>query len=85
MYLSYEDEYEEALPSFPYDANTVESNGTASFEKPVTDNLIHAKVNLPQGEKIQGDKVIRRKKYPNGDTVGKYNDNPLSNSLLHVN
>ena len=38
---------------------------------------------LPQGYKIQGVKVICRTKDLNGDTVGKYNDNPLFNSMLY--
>ena len=40
-------------------------------------------MNLPQEEKIQGAKVIVRTKEPNGDTVGKYNDKPLLNSMLY--
>ena len=40
-------------------------------------------MNLPQGEKIQGDKVIGCTKDPNGDTVVKYNDNRLFNSMLY--
>ena len=70
-YIRYEYKYEEAPPSLPDDANPVESYGTAAFEKPITDNLINAEVNLPQGDKIQGAKVIGRTKYANDDTVGK--------------
>ena len=70
IYILYEDDYEEDTPSLLNDSDTVEFDGTAELEKPVTDNLIHAEVNLPQGEKIQGTKLIGHTKYPNGDTVG---------------
>ena len=35
------------------------------------------------GSKIQCAKIIGRTKEPNGDTVGKYNENPLFNSMLY--
>ena len=81
IYISYEDKYEEAQPSFSYDANPVESYGTVAFIKPITDNLIQSEVNLTQGDKIQDAKVIGCTKYPNGKTVVKYNYNPLFNSI----
>ena len=40
-------------------------------------------MNLPQRENIKGDKVIECTKDLNGETVGKYNDNPLLNSVLY--
>ena len=40
-------------------------------------------MNLPQGEKIKGDQLIGCTNDPNGNTVGKYNDNPLFNSMLY--
>ena len=82
-YILYEEKSEEAPPSFPEDANPVESDVTAEFKNPVTDHLIHAKLNLTQEEKNQGAKVIGCKKDPNGDTFGKYNDNPLFKSILY--
>ena len=42
----------------PDDADTVESDGTEVFERRNTNNLIHAEVNFPQGDKIQGAQVI---------------------------
>ena len=82
-YIPYKDNSEEYLTLFPDDENPVESAGTAEFEKPITDNIIHVDVNLPQGDKIQGDKVIGHTKDPNGDTFVKYLDNPLFNSVLY--
>ena len=67
----------------PDDVNPVESDGTVVFEKPITDHKIHSEVNLLQGEKIKGAKVIVGRKDPNGETVGKYNNNPLFNSMLY--
>ena len=67
----------------PYDTNTVESDGTVAFENFITNHLIHAEVNPPEGEKIQGAKVIGRTKDPYGDNFGKCNDNPLFNSMLY--
>ena len=83
IYISYEDESEEGTPLLLDDADPVESYSIAAFENPITYHLIHAEVNLPQGKKFQGAKVIGRTKYPNGETVGKYNDNPLFNSMLY--
>ena len=67
----------------PDDANPFESDGTAVFENHINHHLIHAGENLPQGEKIQGARVIGSTKDPNGDTIGKYNDNPLFKSMLY--
>ena len=67
----------------PDDVDRVESDGTTVCEKPITDYFVHVEVNLPQGEKIQGAKVIGCIKDPNCDTVVKYNDNPLLNSMLY--
>ena len=67
----------------PDDANPVETDGAASFENPITNHIIHAEVNLPQGDKIQGAKFIGHTKYHNCDTFGKYNDNSLFNSMLY--
>ena len=79
----YEDDYDEYQSSFPDDDDTVDSDGTAAFEKPIDENLIHAEVNLSQGEKIQGAKVIGHTKESNGEMVEKYNDNPLLKSMLY--
>ena len=40
-------------------------------------------MNLPQGKKIQSSKAIGHTKDANGDTVGKYNENTWSNSILY--
>ena len=56
---------------FTDDAYPVDSDGTAAFEKHIANDIIHAEVNLPQGDKIQGAKFIGRTKEPNVDTVGK--------------
>ena len=45
-----------------YDADPVEPAGNAAFENPITNHIIHSEVNLTQGEKIQGAKVIGHKK-----------------------
>ena len=82
-YTSNEVDSEEDPTYFPYDAYPVYFDLTVAFENPITYYLIHSEVNLPQGEKIQCAKFIGRKKYPNGENVGKYNDNQLFNSMLY--
>ena len=67
----------------PDDTNPVESDGTAAFENHITDNLIHAEVNLPQEKKIQDAKVIGSTKDHNDETVDKHNENPLFNSIFY--
>ena len=57
-YIPYEDGSEESPPSLPDDADPVEPDGNAVFEKYITNNLIQSEVNLPQGDKAQGFKVI---------------------------
>ena len=67
----------------PDDSDTVDSDGTAAFEKSITDNPIQAEANLPQGKKNQVAKVIGRTKEPNGGTFIEYNYNKLFNSMLY--
>ena len=83
-YILYEDNSEEAPPLLLDDVNSVQYDGTEAFEKPTTNNIIHTEVNLPKVERIQCAKVIGCTKDPHGYTVGKYNDNPLFNSMLYV-
>ena len=59
-YILHEDEPKKAPQSFPDYSNPVQSDGTAAFENIITDHLIYAEVNLPEGKKIQGVKVIGR-------------------------
>ena len=59
-------------------------DGTAAFEKPITDQWIHAELNLPQGELLRKAKVIGRTKDGNGDVIGSYDPNPFLNALTYL-
>ena len=61
-YTPYEEYSDEATPLFPDDSNTVDSDGTAAFEKSITDNPIQAEANLPQGKKIKLLKLLDAQK-----------------------
>ena len=45
-------------------------DGAAVFEKLITNQWIHAEINLPQGEMLWKEKVIGRTKDGNGDATG---------------
>ena len=47
IYTPYEDNSAENPTYLPDNFNPVESDGTATFEKPITYNLIHFEVKLP--------------------------------------
>ena len=42
IYIPYEEDYEETPQLLPDDDNTVDSDSTTEFEKPININLIHA-------------------------------------------
>ena len=67
----------------PDDNDPVLPDGTAAFEKPITDHWIHAELNLPQGETLRKAKVIGRAKDINGEVIGVYDNNPLLNTMVY--
>ena len=65
------------------DEDPVQNDELAMFEKPITDNLISAELNLPQVEKVMTAKVIGRAKDENGNVMGSYDPNPIMNTIVY--
>lgn len=65
------------------DEDPVQPNGTAVFEKPITDHWINAELNLPQGEQMKPARVVGRSKDQNGNVIGSYDSNPMLNTMLY--
>jgi hypothetical protein len=82
-YIPYSDNCEPDLIDIPDNNDPVDSSGVAIFDKPITDRLIHAELNLPQGENLRTAKVIGRSKTDDGEYIGTYDDNPLLNSMTY--
>ena len=82
-YTPYGDDTEPASVQLPEDNDPIDTNGTAIFEKPITDRLIHAELNLPQGENLRNAKVVGRTQDSDGKPIGTYDDNPILNSMIY--
>ena len=54
----------------PEDNDPVMPDGTAGFDKPITDQWIHAELNLPQGELLRKAKATGQTKNGNGKIGG---------------
>ena len=73
----------------PYSIKLAEDNDpvmpddTADLEKPIMDQGIHTKLNLPQGELIRKEKVIGQTKDGNGDVASSHGSNPFLNALIY--
>ncbi len=82
-HIPYSDDDDPDPLDLPDDDDPVDSDGTSVFEKPITDKWIHAELHLPQGESIQSAKVIGRAMDSEGNLIGKYDDNPMLNTLVY--
>ena len=82
-HVPYSDECDPDPIHLPDDNDPVLPDGTAAFEKPITDHWIHAELNLPQGETLSKAKVIGRAKDNNGEVIGEYDTNPLLNTIMY--
>ena len=82
-FVPYSDGVEPTPLQLPDENDPIDSDGTSAFEKPITDYWIHADVSLPQGEKMQQAKVIGRTKDSDGNIIGKYSNDPLTNTLSY--
>ena len=51
-YVPYYDDVDPYSVSLPDENDPINKDGTSVFEKPITDQWINAKINLPQGEKF---------------------------------
>ena len=82
-YIPYSDEVESTSIIYPDDNDPVDDNGTALFEQPITDRLIHTELRLPQEEELRAAKVIRRNRDSDGNFTGTYDDNPMLNTMIY--
>lgn len=82
-YIPYSDDSEPSSMILPEDNDPIKSDGSAMFEKPLTDRWIHAEMLLPQGESLQNAKVIKRTMDSDGNFIGSYSDNPALNSMVY--
>ena len=82
-YVPYADGELDPAPIHDLDEDPVEKDGTAVFEKPITDHLIHAELCLPQGEDMRLAKVKGRSKDGDGETIGIYDNNPILNTMVY--
>ena len=82
-HIPYADGIDPDLVDLPEDNDPVMPDGTAVFEKPITDQWIHAELNLPQGEMLRKAKVVGRTTDGNGNVAGSYDPNPFLNSLTY--
>jgi hypothetical protein len=78
-----DDELPDPMTVDDIEEDPVDSDGMSVFEKPITDHLIHAELNLPQGETMQHAKVTGRSKDDTGSTIGTYDHNPMLNTMLY--
>ena len=68
------------MPEF---TDLVDATGEPVEQQPMYDQLIHAKIVLPQGDKLQTAKVIGRTVEPEGHIVGTYHENPIMNNIVY--
>ena len=78
----YEDEDEPAKP-IPDIEETVDSNGHALNQLPVYDRLLNAEVQLQHDNRVTTGKVKCRALGPDGNVVGKYDNNLMLNSIMY--
>lgn len=67
----------------PDNEDVVDANGRLINQQPAYDKLLHSEVMLQHGESMKRAKVARRALGPDGRTSGKYDDNPLMNSVIY--
>ena len=67
----------------PDDTDPVDPDGNAIYEQPITDQLIHSEVHLPQGESVKAARVLARSKDEDGNIKGTHNENPYLNTLSY--
>ena len=78
----YEDEDESARP-IPDIEETVDANGHALNQLPAYDRLLNAEVQLQYDDHVTTGKVKCRALGPDGNMVGKYDNNPMLNSIMY--
>ena len=79
---AYEDD-DDSVHEMPEFDDPVDATGAPIDQQPLYDKLIHAEINLPQGDRVRRAKVIGRTVDSDGRTIGTYNDNPIINTLVY--
>ena len=70
-------------PQSPDIEDSVNHNGWLLNQHPAYDRLLNAEVQLQLGEKNFTGKVRRRALGPDGNIIGKYDNNPYLNSVMY--
>ena len=63
--------------------DSVDANGRLLNQQPAYDKMLHAEVQMQLDDGIQTGRVVRRSVDPEGRITGKYDDNPILNSLVY--
>lgn len=63
--------------------DAVDANGRLINQNPAYDRLIHAEVTLQLDDRRKKGKVTQRVVGPEGEQAGKYDDNPMLNSIMY--
>ncbi len=80
-FIPYEDD--EVGPITMPESDPVDASTQAVGEQPWYDRLIHAELNLPQGENMVNAKVLGRSRDTNGNIIGTYDNNPMLNTVIY--
>ena len=81
--VPYFDSVDPDYVKLPGDNELVMPDGTADFEKPITDQLIYVELNLPQGELLRKAKVVGRTKDGYSNVASSCDTNPFFNALTY--
>ena len=76
------DEDKPARPTLDIE-ETVDANGRGLNQLPAYDRLLNAEVQLQHDDWVTTGKVKRRDLGPDGNMVGKYDNNPMLNSIMY--
>ena len=82
-HVPYSDGVDADSVKLPEDNEPVIPDGTADFEKAITDQWTHAELNLPQGELLRKATVIGQTKDGNVDLTVSHDPNPFLNTLTY--
>ncbi len=78
----YEDD-DEVARIVPEIEDSVDSTGRLFNQQPAYNKLIHAEVQLQKGNDISHAKVTQRALGPDGTVAGRYDENPMLNSIVY--
>ena len=61
----------------------MDANGYVIFNQPFYDILINSEIKLPKDREMTNRKVIGRTRSYDGSVYGKYNEDPLKNTIMY--